>query len=184
VASSTTEHAVHLGVDPATARVVARRRWLHRGTIGLVSLILGLAVLDGADLVEAYGVDQATVTATAGDVRLRVTYPAVTRPALASPFRIEVEREGGWGAEPVELAIDRGYLEAWDLNGVLPSPASERSAGDVVLWELEPPEGDRLVVVYEARIEPTLQTGRSGRVAVVEDGERVVEVAFHTAVRP
>ena len=53
-----------------------------------------------------------------------------------------------------------------------------------MLWEFDPPEGDTLTVYFDARIEPQLQRGRTGEVAVVEDGEPVVAVQFETELRP
>jgi hypothetical protein len=179
---STYEHSVHIE-DPTARRVIRRRRWLHRITIGTLVAILGLAALDGIDLIDAYGVDTAVVTAEADGATLAVTYPTVARPALAAPFRIEVSQEGGFD-DTVTVAVSRGYLELWDLNGIIPAPASETNDGDWVLWEFDPPEGDVLRVTYEARIEPGVQAPRDGSVAFVADGARSPRVDFTTAVRP
>jgi len=184
MATSTTSHVVHVLDSPGAATVVRRRRLLHRLTTGLIGLIIGLAALDGLGLVDAFGVDHATVSASADGTTLEVVYPDVTRPALASPLRITLHREGGWGDQPVTIAIDRSYLEIWDVNGIIPAPASESTDGPLVLWEMEPPEGDTLVVTYEARIEPAVQSSRRGRVWLVEDGEKVLGVRFTTHVRP
>ncbi len=56
--------------------------------------------------------------------------------------------------------------------------------GPFVLWEFDPPEGDTLTVYFDARIEPQLQRGVTGEVAVIEDGAPVVQVEFHTSIRP
>jgi hypothetical protein len=181
-ARGTYQHGVHID-DPTARRVIRRRRWLHRITIGTLMAILGLAVLDGVDLIDAYGVDTEVITAEASGVHLAVTYPTVARPALAAPFRIEVSREGGFD-DSVLVAVKRSYLELWDLNGIVPAPAGETNDGDWVVWEFDPPEGDALRVTYEARIEPGVQAPREGSVAFVSDGERAPRVDFTTAVRP
>jgi hypothetical protein len=169
--------------DPGARQVIRRRRWLHRITISMLVVILGLAAVDGVDLIDAYGVDTEVVTADASGVHLGVTYPTVARPALAAPFRITVSRDGGFD-DSVIVAVKRSYLELWDVNGIIPAPASEASEGDWVLWTFDAPLGDELRVTYEARIEPGAQAPRKGSVAVVDDGEYSPRVDFTTAVRP
>jgi hypothetical protein len=53
-----------------------------------------------------------------------------------------------------------------------------------VLWEFDPPDGDSLIVYFDARIEPQLQRGTGAEVAVFEDGAPVVAVDIHTTLRP
>lgn len=170
-------------LHPASAGVVQSRRWLFRAVMGLLILVLGAAVLDGLDVLDVYGPDEETVSASGAGYELEVEHPSVTRPALASVFRITVRREGGFD-EPVNVAVSRHYLEAWDLNGVLPGPSGETAVGPWIVWEFDPPPGNDLVVTYEARVEPGQQSSRNGRVAVFEDDEPVVEVSFEMAVRP
>ena len=62
----------------------------------------------------------------------------------------------------------------WDENGLVPAPSAETTRGEWVEWEFDPPDGDELTVFYDARIEPAAQSGRSGEVAVLEDGVPVV----------
>ena len=169
--------------EPASAGVVAKRKWLYRAVMALVVLILGGAVLDGLDVLDTVGPDETVVEATGEGYELEVEHPSVTRPALASVFRIKVRQEGGFD-EPLQIGVSRRYLEAWDLNGVLPSPAAETAVGPWIVWEFDPPPGDELVVTYEARIEPGQQSPRFGRVAVFEEDEPVLEVEFDTVVRP
>ena len=142
-----------------------------------------LAVLDGLHVVDVYGVDTARVAASGGGYALEVRYGTVTRPALATPFEIVVERSDGFDG-PVTVGVTRSYLALWDENGLLPAPSGETTGGPWVLWEFDPPPGDVLTIVYDARIEPAAQSGRDGSVAVFEDDEPVVRVDFHTAVRP
>ena len=143
---------------------------------------MALGVVDAFGWFDAYGVDTATVRAEGGGYALEVSYPSVSRPALASPFEITVTRPGGFDG-PVTLAISREYLKMWDENGLIPAPAAETTHGEWVHWEFDPPDGTELTVFYDARIEPGAQSGQTGKVAVVEDGP-VVEVEFRTEVRP
>jgi hypothetical protein len=144
---------------------------------------MALGVVDAFGWFDAYGVDTATVSADGGGYILEVSYPSVSRPALASPFEIVVTRAGGFDG-PVMLAISGDYLKMWDENGLVPAPAGETTDGEWVRWEFDPPEGDELTVFYDARIEPAVQSGRAGRVAVIDDDQPVVEVEFRTEVRP
>jgi hypothetical protein len=169
--------------EPADAGAVWRRRWLHRAVMALLALLLGAAVLDGFDVLDSVGPDEATVTEVGAGYELEVEHPSVTRPALASVFRVTVRKPGGFD-EPLQVGISRDYLEAWDVNGILPAPSAETAVGPWIIWEFDPPPGEELVVTYEARIEPGVETNRTGAVAVFEDDEPVLEADFTTAVRP
>ena len=82
------------------------------------------------------------------------------------------------------MAVSRHYLEIWDTNATTPAPDGESSIGDWVVWEYDPPPGETLRITYEARIEPGVQSDRTGFVAVMEDDEPVTQVRFRTKVRP
>lgn len=163
--------------------VVGKRRLLHRVVGAFLALVMALAVLDGLDVLDTLGPDEDRVTASGGGFDLDVEYPSITRPALASVFRIRVTHDGGFD-EPVQVAVARKYLEAWDLNGVLPGPSAETSLGEWVVWEFDPPPGEDLLITYESRIEPGEQTSVPGAVAVLVEDEPVAQVRFTTVVRP
>lgn len=170
-----------LGPEPDLQFTV--RRGIYTVTTLVLTVIIGLAVVDGIDWLDVYGVDTSTVSASAGGYELEVRYGTVSRPALATPFEIVVVRRGGFDG-PVTIAVDRDYLAMWDENGLTPAPSAETTSGDSLQWEFDPPEGDTLRVFYDARIEPAAQSGRSGAVAVVDGGAQVVHVDFHTRVLP
>lgn len=156
---------------------------VHLVTTVVLAVLIGLGVLDLFGVLPVYGVDVDRVRASGGGYELEVLYGTVSRPALATPFQIEVTRPGGFDA-PVELALSQQYLTLFDENGLTPGPSAETSFGPFVLWEFDPPEGDTLTVYFDARIEPQLQRGVTGEVAVIEDGAPVVQVEFHTSIRP
>jgi hypothetical protein len=170
-------------LEPENDRNLAKRRSLYAVTTIVLVVIMGLGVVDALGWFDAYGVDTATVRAVGGGYTLEVSYPSVSRPALASPFEIVVTRPGGFSG-PVTLAVTGDYLQIWDENGLVPAPSEETTDGEWVVWEFAPPEVDQLTVFYDARIEPAVQSGRTGRVAVIDDGQHVVDVAFRTEVRP
>ena len=182
--STDTTAVVHPETDDGRSRLLHRRvaSWV---TFLLLFSVMASAVVDAIDGVDIWGVDDEWIVATsAGGAELSVRYPTVSRPALASPFEIVVERPGGFDND-VEIAIDVHYLELWDLNGISPSPAEERSDGDRVIWTFDAPDGDRFLVSYDARIEPGAQLEeRAGAVSFLEPGEPELTLRFVTKVRP
>jgi hypothetical protein len=157
--------------------------WCYRATTAALSVLMLLTLLDGLSVVDVFGPDKATHTASADGYTLSVTAATVTRPALATPFEIRVRRSGGFDV-PVEVAIERDYLLLFDYQRMHPEPSSERTAGDFTVLEFDPPDGDELVVSFDWRMEPAVQTGRDVTVAVVEGGRHLVEVTSDLRVWP
>lgn len=157
--------------------------WYYRLTTAALILLLVVVVLDGTSVVDALGVDTSTKTATAGDLTLSVTAATVTRPALATPFEITVRRAGGFDA-PVEVAVETDYLSLFDYQRMYPEPSAERTAGAFTVFEFDPPDGDELVVTFDWRLEPAVQTGRDVTVAVLDGGRHAVEVTHQLRVWP
>lgn len=180
----TFEPAVH--VERGDGRQMLRkRRALYFVSTGLLSLIVALAVVEGAGVADVYGVDTAHVRAAGGGYHLDVRYATVSRPGLATPFEITVRRPGGFDG-PVVVAVDSAYLSMWDENGFGPQPAAETTDGQLLIWEFDTPRhGETLVVSYDGRIEPAVQWGKAGRVAVLDaDGAPQATVAFRTRILP
>jgi hypothetical protein len=171
------------GLTPLVGASLGWHHRLHALTTAVLAAIFLIAVVDGVGWWNTIGVDSTEVEASGGGYVLAVRYGSVTRPALATPFDITVTRQGGFDA-PVTVAVDHDYLMMWDENGLTPAPSAETVDGDWLLWEFDPPVGDTLTVVFDARIEPAVQNGRSGAVAVVEAERRVVQVDFETRVLP
>jgi hypothetical protein len=159
------------------------RRLLYGLVNALIVGVLGLAVLDGIDVVHTVGVDVRTVDAAGpAGLGLAVDYTAVTRPALAGPLRIHVSglRDG----QRVRIGIDRAYLAAWDHNAAFPAPDTEASVEPWIVWEYDA-SGPDLVIDIDARLEPGVQDSRNGRIAILDDDDTpVTQVAFTTHVRP
>src|SRR5690606_12823955 len=122
-------------------------RWLF-----VVALLVFLAI--GA--LGGYGVTHREVTAEGGGYELTVRYPNRTRPGLGSSWSVEVRRVDGSALDgPVVLATDADYFSIFDENGTDPEPASARSDGERVVWEVEPTDGATAVrLELDARIEP------------------------------
>jgi hypothetical protein len=161
-----------------------RRRAGYAATTTALVLLMAVVGVDAVGGVHLLGVDSTTVRDRADGVELAVTYGRVSRPALATPFDIEVHQPGGFDG-PVTLAVDQEYLRMWDENALYPQPSSETVDGPWLVWEFDPPGGDTLLVSYDARIEPAAQEGRSGAVAVRDEhGDNLVEVSFTTRIWP
>jgi hypothetical protein len=161
-----------------------RRRLGYAVTTGVLTLLMGAAAVDAIEGVAILGVDSDTVREHGGGIDLAVTYGVVSRPALATPFDIEVHHDRGFDG-PITIAVDQEYLRMWDENGLAPAPAAETTMGPWVVWEFDPPSGDTLLVTFDGRIEPAAQEGRAGAVAVLDDDDDpVVDVSFTTRVLP
>ena len=182
--TSTVDACVDLDVTTGQ-RVPGGRRWVYRLTAAVLTIVVGLAVVDASGDVAIYGVESRHVRASGGGYELDVHYPTVSRPALASPFQIRVRQPGGFDGD-VTIAIELDYLRLWDENGLNPAPTDETTSGDLLVWTYPPPgHGDVLTIDYDARIEPAAQRGRSGSVSLLdEDGSRLVSVSFSTRVLP
>lgn len=178
----TLERVVSLD-SPLGARTIWSRRLLYASTSTVLAGIVLLALVEALGIAPIYGVSSARVHASGGGYDLDVRYAEVSRPALATPFEIAVERPGGFD-QPVTVAVRRDYLAMWDENGFYPSPSSETTSGAWLVWEFDPPDGEVLSFAYDGRIEPSAQWGRDGAVAVLEGGVPVVQVDFTTRVRP
>jgi len=182
--SGTLDPAVAVHAPPGR-RVLRRRRALYTATTVVLAAVLGLAVLDTTPAADVYGVKTATARADGGGYELAVRHATVSRPGLATPFEVTVERPGGL-PDPVRVAVDRDYLAIWDPGALAPEPAGETGDREVVVWELAPPaSGDVVTVSLAGRIDPGVQQGERGRVAVVDErGEAVVAVEVATRVMP
>jgi len=178
--AATTMPAEHIPSLPRHQAVdqVRRARNLRRVGLGALALVVGLG------LATLLGARSATTASAAAGYTMSVTYPAVTRPGLAVPLRIEVERAGGFPG-PVTLAISRGIFERFDFQNFYPNPSAETGSAGYVYYEFDPPPGDRLRVSLDGRTSPD-QNGSVGnhRVALVIDGQPITEVRFRMVVMP
>ena len=169
---------------PAGPSTLTKRRAGYAITTVFLGGLMLLVAVDAIEGNAFLGVDSTTERTTGGDLELAVTYGVVSRPALATPFDIEVRRDGGFDG-PVRIAVDQEYLRMWDENGLVPAPSAETVMGPWVVWEFDAPIGDRLLVTYDARIEPGAQEGRSGAVAVLDESDSpVVQIDFTTRLWP
>ncbi|HEX9885807.1 MAG TPA: hypothetical protein VGA70_04935 [Longimicrobiales bacterium] len=154
-----------------------RARMLRRVGLGMLFAFLGLGALN------VFGVRSAQVSVTGGGYELTVTYAAMSRPGLATPWSVEVRRAGGFDG-PVTVATTAAYFELFDENGLDPDPSAATTDGERTIWEFEPPPGEVLEISFDARISPAVQRGGSAETAVLVGGRPVVAVSYTTGVMP
>lgn len=129
------------------------------------------------------GVKTDNAAASAGGYTLSVDYGRISRPGLNTPLRVNVVHAGGFSG-PVTLGITQSYMSLFDLNGLYPNPSAMTVDGDTLLMEFDPPNGDVLGFTLDARMGPSVQTGKRATISVVEDGVPVVSVEVTTKVVP
>ena len=181
MASGSSSSVAH-PLGPDGPGVLRKRRVLYTAVSGLLIAVIGLGVAD--IFLPVLGVDSRTTTVEASDgTTMAVEYPEVTRPALAAPFAIELTNPDGFD-EPIEIAISRPWIEVWDENGMYPGPSSETADEKWVVYEFDPPDGDRFRFFYDARLEPARQESVRGVVELRGPEGVLATVRFRTQVRP
>jgi len=148
-----------------------------------VALISALAIVTATGL---FGVRSASAGRSEGSHQLTVDHAAVTRPGLATPFDITVRNRDN-SPLPGELTIrlDSAYMAMFDENGLDPTPVASYQTGEWLWWTFENPDGrEEIRVSFDARLEPGVQWGRTGSVAVFAGDDRLVDVVFRTWVIP
>ena len=157
-----------------------RARWGRRAFFVAITTFLLLGALG------RYGVRTAEVTGEGGGYELRVLYPEVSRPGLATPWSLEVRRPGGFDDGTVTVATTSSYFDIFDENSLDPEPSESTSDGERTYWTFTtPPAGDTLSVSFDARIEPAVQwQSAEATSSVVVEGVDVVSTGYRTFVMP
>lgn len=176
--SDTSGAAVNLAEDENSPAIRRRRRIVDDLTMAV------LTVLFLAGITNAAGVRSTEQTAAVDGYRLRVHHATWARPGLAVPLEVVAELPKGATA-PLRLAISARYLALFDENGIHPQPDSEAQRGPWLVLRYDQPVGGRVRVVFDERIEPAVQSGRHGAVALLDaEGRPLVRLSFRTNVLP
>lgn len=168
-------------LDPvATLGTARRERTARRVLAALLIAIVALA------LAGRLGTSEQTARAVAADgTELEVSYSRITRRGLSTPLEVRVRRPTAFGRAPVVLRISSSYFELWDVNDLHPEPAAERSEGDAVVLEFDPPEGgDTLRVHFDSRTDPSFGGSRAAQVELADGRRRLAAVDIETRVLP
>ncbi len=163
---------------PADDGLATSRRalWWRRGVLAVLTVFV-LAALG-----QQLGVRTDRVGATDGELTVSLRYADRARGALAVPFTILVERPGGFD-EPIEVRTRQSYLAIFDDNGFEPEPTSMTTEDGEVIWAFDPPPGDTLQIILDARIEPGVFGRERGATTVTTDGDTVT-LEYTTWVAP
>ena len=152
--------------------------WGRRAVLAVLVVVI-LAALAGF-----LGVRSAIAEGDEDGWSLRLEYASVARAGLDVPWTATVVHEGGFGDE-VTLALTGDYLDIYETQAFHPEPSTTRRDGETLYLTFDaPPDGDTLVVAYDAYIQPAAQQGRDGTLAVFIDGREVATVAFRTRLLP
>ncbi len=172
--------------DP-TSTIPPEQSGTHGWEPGLRVLSLGLTValvLLGA--VGFLGVRTVTTSGSGRGYTISVTHAIVTRPGLATPFTIEIANESGHPLpRRITLRIEANYLEMFDENGLEPDPSASFRSEEWIWWTFDVPSSStEFEASFDARLEPAVQWGRRGSVALEVDGTQMASVSIQTWVMP
>ncbi len=171
-----------LGMSTVPSRdsgIIAWEPPLRRIVIGGIVIILAAALLGWL------GVRTSTVSARENGFSVEVTHATVSRAGLATPFSIVVTSDGPALPGQVTLRVTSDYLALFDDNGMEPLPTASYNDPEWTRWTFDVPAGARrLRVDLDGRLEPAVQLGQPGTVALDIGGEEQVSVDFRTWVAP
>lgn len=159
----------------STAR---RGRITRRFGVGLMSLFV-LAAFSGI-----YGPTTTTITTVDGQVMLSLHYGSIVRSGQPVPMQISVKRTDGFQG-PVTLVFDRTVFERFDFQNWYPNPSGETGEDKELVYKFDPPDGDTLRVVLDARVAPMQLGGRHQYWLYVDiDGRPTARIDYTTWVMP
>jgi hypothetical protein len=142
-----------------------------------------LAVVVVVALFGLLGVKSATTSTRMADgTEVEIEYGRITRPGLATPWAITVNRPGGFDG-PITVRSTSSYFDLFDENGLDPDPAAATQTAEMVIWEFDPPPGETFRLSFDARIEPGAQWGRDATTEVEVEGV-IATLSYRTWVLP
>ena len=168
-----------MSTAPEQMGLRAARRSARLRLVG-ISIVALFIIAAAAGLT---GVRARTISAAGADgTRVSLTYASISRPGLATPWDVVVERAGGFD-DDIVVRTTSIYFAAFDENGLDPDPAESSSDATDTIWTFDPPEGDTLTVSFDARLEPGVQWRRRGTTTVEVGADRVT-LSYTTWVWP
>jgi hypothetical protein len=86
----------------------------------------------------------------------------------------------------VRIAVSDSFYEVFDFQNWYPNPATEIGEIDRVVYEFDPPAGNRFEVSLDARTGPGQLGGKESYTAQLlsETGDVLVSIDFDTLVMP
>lgn len=154
-----------------------RGLWAGRATL------CGLACIVAAGAVGLLGVHTSQAEGSGGGYRLSVEYPRTARAGLDVTWRVTVDRRGGFD-DDVQLAVTADYFDIFESQAFFPEPDAQTRDGKLLYLTFTRPPGDRLVVTYDAYIQPSSQLGRDATISVLAGGKPAASVDIDTWLSP
>ena len=155
-----------------------RDMWLRRVVIAVVTII----VLVGAT--GMLGVRSVRLSQTTGAIDVELTYARVARPGLAVPFRLAVAGLDSAQPHVIEVELPSGYVDSFDFNNLTPDAESVTRTTDAITYEFAVEDSSEFEMAFDTRVEPAVQSKRSGSARVTVDGVLVAELEITTWIAP
>lgn len=152
-----------------------RGRWMRRGGIALLGVVVALAAVD------LLGPRSGTVSEEGGGWTLTVEHPQISRAGEPAPLHLTVEAGAGFG-DTVQVRLCDELFDDLDFQNWYPNPSAETAHPPWVVYEFDPPpSGSTLEVSLDARTAPG-QFGETDdcTVSVLEQDVPVVSATFTT----
>jgi len=157
------------------------RRAARAGRRSVLTLLATVVVLGGTSML---GVHTSTADASGEGWSMRVDYPRVARAGLDTTWRVTVRHSGGFGTDPLTLAVSARYFDIFETQGFHPQPSKETGDGKLLYLSFDPPDGDVFSVVYDAYIQPSSQLGRRAEILLMDGKRPRLRVAYRTWLAP
>lgn len=155
-----------------------RVRWTRRIALSVLALIVALGATG------MLGVRSSTASASGGGWSMEVRYPKIARAGLDVPWRVTVRHPGGFGDQPITLAVSARYFDIFETQAFHPEPSKSTADGEFMYLEFDPPPGDVFAVDYDAYIQPSSQIGRSAKVQLMDEDRVRLTVRYRTWLLP
>jgi Mn2+/Fe2+ NRAMP family transporter len=144
----------------------ARNPWVRRALLCCVAALPVLALLN------VFGQDPSTSTASSPAATLSVTAPSRLRGGLI--FQVKVKVVAHREISQLQIAFDTGWWESMSVNSIEPNPSSETSHnGQVVLGYGNLPAGQTLISWVYFQVNPT-NVGKRREDVAIEDGNKLL----------
>jgi hypothetical protein len=144
----------------------ARNPWVRRALLCCVAALPVLALLN------VFGQDPTTSTASSPAATLSVTAPSRLRGGLI--FQVKVKVVAHREISQLQIAFDTGWWESMSVNSIEPNPSNETSHnGQVVLGYGNLPVGQTLISWVYFQVNPT-NVGKRREDVAIEDGNKLL----------
>jgi hypothetical protein len=144
----------------------ARNPWVRRALLCCVAALPVLALLN------VFGQDPSTSTASSPAATLSVTAPSRLRGGLI--FQVKVKVVAHREISQLQIAFDTGWWESMSVNSIEPNPSNETSHnGQVVLGYGNLPAGQTLISWLYFQVNPT-NVGKRREDIAIEDGNKLL----------